>query len=48
MPNEAAFHEKHINAVENGVFVPPTVLALRLATALERKGEDIFCLAPSR
>ena len=35
---------KTINTVENGVFVPSTILALRLAAALKRKVEDIFAL----
>ena len=35
---------KTINTVENGVFVPSTTLALRLARALGRPVEDIFFL----
>ena len=35
---------KTINTVENGVFVPSTILALRLAVALKRRVEDIFYL----
>jgi putative transcriptional regulator len=35
---------KTINTVENGVFVPSTLLALRLARALRRPVEDIFSL----
>ena len=35
---------KTINTVENGVFVPSTVLALKLARALARPVEDIFFL----
>jgi putative transcriptional regulator len=35
---------KTINTVENGVFVPSTVLALKLARALEVPVEDIFSL----
>jgi putative transcriptional regulator len=35
---------KTINTVENGVFVPSTVLALKLAAALGRKVEEIFSL----
>jgi putative transcriptional regulator len=35
---------KTINTVENGVFVPSTLLALRLARALGRPVEDIFSL----
>jgi putative transcriptional regulator len=33
---------KTINTVENGVFVPSTILALRLAAALGRKVEELF------
>lgn len=35
---------KTINTVENGVFVPSTFLALKLAAALRKKVEDIFYL----
>ena len=35
---------KTINTVENGVFVPSTVLALQLARALETKVEELFQL----
>ena len=33
---------KTINTVENGVFVPSTLLALKLAAALETKVEALF------
>jgi putative transcriptional regulator len=36
---------KTINTVENGVFVPSTVLALKLARALETTVEALFELA---
>jgi putative transcriptional regulator len=36
---------KTINTVENGVFVPSTVLALKLASALEASVEILFFLA---
>jgi putative transcriptional regulator len=36
---------KTINTVENGVFVPSTTLALKLAAALGCKVEDLFRLA---
>jgi putative transcriptional regulator len=36
---------KTINTVENGVFIPSTVLALKLAAALERSVEELFWLA---
>lgn len=35
---------KTINTVENGVFVPSTVLALALARALACRVEDLFAL----
>jgi putative transcriptional regulator len=37
---------KTINTVENGIFVPSTMLALGLATALHLRVEDIFYLSP--
>ena len=36
---------KTINTVENRVFVPSTVLALKLASALEASVETLFFLA---
>ena len=35
---------KTINTVENGIFVPSTLLALKLAAALHCRVEDIFQL----
>jgi putative transcriptional regulator len=35
---------KTINTVENGVFIPSTVLALQLARALKTTVEDLFQL----
>ena len=35
---------KTINTVENGVFVPSTVLALKLAAAIGRPVEALFAL----
>ncbi|MBB4154918.1 putative transcriptional regulator [Sphingomonas jinjuensis] len=35
---------KTINTVENGVFVPSTLLALKLAAALERPVEALFAI----
>jgi len=37
---------KTINTVENGIFVPSTLLALKLARALGRPVEEIFSLEP--
>lgn len=39
---------KTINTVENGVFVPSTLLALKLARALGRPVEDLFFLQDDR
>lgn len=35
---------KSINAIENGVYVPSTVLALKIAKTLNCKVEDLFKL----
>jgi putative transcriptional regulator len=35
---------KTVNTVENGVFIPSTVVALKLARALGRPVEEIFFL----
>jgi putative transcriptional regulator len=35
---------KTINTVENGVFIPSTTLALKLARALGQPVESLFCL----
>jgi putative transcriptional regulator len=40
----AGVSRKTINTVENGVFIPSTVLALRLARALETSVEALFQL----
>jgi putative transcriptional regulator len=37
---------KTINTVENGIFIPSTLLALKLARALGRPVEEIFSLEP--
>jgi len=39
---------KTINTVENGVFIPSTVLALKLARALGTRVETLFTLEPPR
>lgn len=36
---------KTINTVENGVFTPSTLLALKLAAVLKKRVEDVFYLA---
>ncbi len=35
---------KTINTVENGVFIPSTLLALKLAATLKMRVEDLFFL----
>ena len=37
---------KTINTVENGIFVPSTLLALKISRALRRRVEDIFSISP--
>jgi putative transcriptional regulator len=37
---------KTVNTVENGVFVPSTILALKLAKALDRSVEELFFISP--
>jgi putative transcriptional regulator len=44
LADRAGVSRKTINTVENGVFVPSTILALRLARVLERPVEDLFAL----
>ncbi len=40
----AQVSRKTINTIENAIFVPSTILALRLARVLEAKVEDLFYL----
>ena len=40
----AEVSRKSINAIENGVYVPSTVLALKIVKTLECKVEDLFKL----
>lgn len=35
---------KTVNTVENGVFIPSTLLALKLSAALGKRVEDLFYL----
>jgi len=44
LSNEANVSRKSINAIENGIYVPSTVLALKIAKILKCKIEDIFKL----
>ena len=40
----AELSTKSINAIENGIYVPSTVLALKIAKTLSCKVEDLFKL----
>ena len=44
LSESAEVSRKSINAIENGVYVPSTVLALKIAKTLDCKVEDIFKL----
>ena len=44
LSEEAEVSRKSINAIDNGVYVPSTVLALKIAKTLSCKVEDIFKL----
>ena len=41
---KAEVSRKSINAIENGIYVPSTVLALKIAKTLGCKVEDLFKL----
>ena len=40
----AGVSRKSINAIENGIYVPSTVLALKISKTLKCKVEDLFKL----
>ncbi|HJV43288.1 helix-turn-helix transcriptional regulator [Caulobacter sp.] len=44
LAERAGVSRKTINTVENGVFVPSTILALMLAKVLDARVEDLFQL----
>ena len=44
LSESAEVSRKSINAIENGIYVPSTVLALRISKTLECKVEDLFKL----
>ena len=44
LSNSAEVSRKSINAIENGIYVPSTVLALKIAHTLNCKVEDLFKL----
>ena len=47
LSERAEVSRKSINAIENGIYVPSTVLALKIARTLNCRVEDLFRL-PSR
>ena len=44
LSESAEVSRKSINAIENGIYVPSTVLALKIAVTLSCKVEDLFKL----
>ena len=44
LSESAEVSRKSINAIENGIYVPSTVLALKIAKTLECSVEDLFKL----
>ena len=44
LSESAEVSRKSINAIENGIYVPSTVLALKIAETLNCKVEDLFIL----
>ena len=44
LSERAEVSRKSINAIENGVYVPSTVLSLKIAKTLDCKVEDLFKL----
>ena len=44
LSERADVSRKSINAIENGIYVPSTVLALKIAKTLECQVEDLFQL----
>ena len=44
LSESAEVSRKSINAIENGIYVPSTVLALKIAKTLNCRVEDIFKL----
>ena len=44
LSESAEVSRKSINAIENGIYVPSTVLALKISKTLSCKVEDIFKL----
>ena len=44
LSEEAEVSRKSMNAIENGIYIPSTVLALKIAKTLKCKVEDLFQL----
>ena len=44
LSESAEVSRKSINAIENGIYVPSTVLALKISKTLKCKVEDLFVL----
>ena len=44
LSEKAEVSRKSINAIENGIYVPSTVLALKIAKTVKCKVEDLFKL----
>jgi|TARA_B110000977_G_scaffold152981_1_gene194332 putative transcriptional regulator len=44
IPVSAEVSRKSINAIENGIYIPSTVLALKIAKTIKCKVEDLFRL----
>ena len=44
LSQHAEVSRKSINAIENGIYIPSTVLALKIAQTLKCKVEDLFRL----
>ena len=42
LSEKAEVSRKSINAIENGIYIPSTVLALKIAKTLKCKVEDLF------
>jgi len=47
LSESANVSRKSINAIENGIYVPSTVLALKISRTLKCKVEDLFKLPQS-
>ena len=47
LSESAEVSRKSINAIENGIYVPSTVLALKIAKTLNCEVEDLFKLPKS-